>query len=111
MDSRQASLYWALAGALVGIGGFLLYSLGVPLLLIGLGLLAYGVGRRLRLDYVWATLVTLGLVPAGLVAFDYLATRPPAAGITGGLLFTELLFLAIGLAGCVLERITARRAR
>jgi hypothetical protein len=61
--------YWLLTGALIGFGCIAILSIGPLFLLLGLILIAIGawkVGPR----GIWAALVGLGAVPAGILIWD-----------------------------------------
>ena len=55
MQTRRI-LYWALAGALMGFGYIAILSIGSPFLLLGLGLVIFGLIRRWFTGF-WAFLI------------------------------------------------------
>lgn len=68
--------YWIISGGLMGFGFIGILSIGLPFLLVGLGMLVVGVtrwgGQRL-----WLAVIAFGAVPALLLAFDLLTAPPP----------------------------------
>jgi hypothetical protein len=75
MRTRR-TLYWLLAGALMGFGVIGILSIGFPFLLVGLGLTIFLLIRR-WLSGAWALLVGFGGLPALILAFDVLTAPPP----------------------------------
>jgi hypothetical protein len=78
METRRLMYwYWVIAGGLVGFGFIGILSIGLPFLLVGLGLLIAGVvwwhGRGF-----WLAVFAFGAVPALILAFDILTAPPPA---------------------------------
>ncbi len=55
-------LYWAFAGALMGLGVITSFSIGIPLVLVGIFVMSYGLAKLERRG-VWAALVGFGAVP------------------------------------------------
>jgi hypothetical protein len=71
--------YWLLAGALIGFGVIGILSIGFPFLLVGCGLLMYGV-IRFRFRGFWAFLVGFGTLPAIILIVDILTAPAPCTG-------------------------------
>ncbi len=94
------TLYWAFAGALMGLGVIAAFSIGIPLVLLGIFLMSYGLAKLQRRG-LWAALVGFGAVPNGLLIYHYFATDstvPFMAGIVGVIV---LFFGAIAIAGII----------
>jgi hypothetical protein len=68
-------LYWALAGSLMGFGFIGILSIGSPFLLLGLGLVIFGLIRHWFGGF-WAFLIGFGGLPALILIFD-IVTAPP----------------------------------
>lgn len=75
MQTRRI-LYWALAGALMGFGYIGILSIGFPFLLLGLGLVIFGLIRR-WLNGLWAFLIGFGGLPALILVLDIITAPPP----------------------------------
>lgn len=67
--------YWLLTGAVLGVGVIAILGIGLLLLLLGLGLLVFGV-LRIGARGLWATIVGFGAAPALILQYD-VATAPP----------------------------------
>lgn len=78
MAARQL-FYWLLAGALIGFGVIGILSIGFPFLLVGCGLVIYGI-IRFRFRGFWAFLVGFGTLPAIILMVDILTAPPPCTG-------------------------------
>jgi len=77
--------YWMLAGACIGFGfiAFDIIFIVYPCVLIGLGLIAYGIAR-IGMQGVWAAIVSFGAIPA-LILWRNVITAPPLCPLaTGG---------------------------
>jgi hypothetical protein len=74
------TLYWPLAGALIGFGVIAILSVGIPFLLLGLILVVFGAVRWGGAG-LWAALVGFGGLPALILVWDVTsAPRACAAG-------------------------------
>lgn len=62
-------LYWMLAGSLIGFGLISLLSIGLPFLLVGVGLIIFG-AVRLGGQGFWAAFVGFGGLPALILLWD-----------------------------------------
>lgn len=71
--------YWMVAGALAGFGVISIFSIGLPFLLIGLGMVTYGI-IRLRARGFWAALIGFGTLPALILIVDILTAPPSCNG-------------------------------
>ena len=60
--SAPQNFYWLVAGALTGFGLLGILSIGFPFLLVGCGMLIYGI-IRFRFSGFWAFLIGFGGVP------------------------------------------------
>ena len=70
--------YWAITGTLIGFGliSFDIYFIAYPCLLVGLGLIIYGV-IRLGIGGIWAALLGFGTLPALMLVWDIVTAPPP----------------------------------
>lgn len=124
MLTRQI-LYWALAGALMGFGVIGILSIGFPFLLLGLGLVIFGLIRRWFTGF-WAFLIGFGGLPALILALD-IVTAPPqcppgpiilppgvhsyeCSGPLGNYVTLAIIFGAIALVGVVWSLVQRLRA-
>ena len=73
--------YWLLAGALIGFGLIGILSIGFPFLLVGCGLLIYGI-VRFRFRGFWAFLVGFGVLPALILAAQLVGSPLPTCTVT-----------------------------
>ena len=81
--------YWFLAGALVGFGVIGILSIGLPFLLVGCGLVIYGI-IRFRFRGFWAFLVGFGALPALILAAQLVGSPLPTCTLTSsGLSYTS----------------------
>lgn len=73
--------YWIIAGGLIGFGFIGILSIGLPFLIVGLGMLVVGLflwrGRGF-----WLAVIAFGGLPALILAFDILTALPPCKPIT-----------------------------
>ncbi|HUP28255.1 MAG TPA: hypothetical protein VM409_07455 [Chloroflexia bacterium] len=70
MKAIETTAYWAFAGALMGFGIAGAFSIGIPILLIGIFFMSYGLARLDRRG-LWAALVGFGAVPDALFLYNY----------------------------------------
>jgi hypothetical protein len=121
-------LYWLLTGALIGFGFIGIFSIGLPFLVVGLGLLVFGLIRFKGRGF-WAALLGVGGLPAIFFLADIVTAPPPCppdgitvpASATGGFSCSgsldsyrmlAVVFSVIALVGIVwglLQRLLARR--
>lgn len=81
--------YWLLAGALIGFGLIGILSIGFPFLVVGCGLVIYGI-IRFGFRGFWASLVGLGAVPALILAVQLVGSPMPTCTVTSsGLSYTS----------------------
>ena len=112
MSNGQGAAYWAAAGALLGLGGILIFSAGLPLVVVGGILLIYGLARALRLDLVWVGGVAGGLLPAGVLGVQYAAAAgQPGTEFPPGYLALAGSLAVIGLGAGLWGLLPTRRAR
>ncbi len=71
--------YWMVAGALAGFGVIGILSIGLPFLLIGLGMVIYGV-VRFKARAFWGALIGFGTLPALILIGDIITAPPPCTG-------------------------------
>ena len=111
--------YWLLAGALIGFGLIAILSIGFPFLLVGCGLVIYGI-IRFRFRGFWAFLVGFGALPALILAAQLVGSPlPPCTGTSRGDCYPPaystlaIFFGGIALLGGVwpLLRVLLRRLR
>ncbi|MEO8288274.1 MAG: hypothetical protein ABI670_17755 [Chloroflexota bacterium] len=107
--TRMGNLYWLLAGALLGFGLMAVFSVGIPIFLLGLVLVLYRLRRAGDRGFGFV-LIGMGLLPAVYLSARYLTAGPNEfypdntwAGI--------LVYVALALAGGVLVLIEARRSK
>ena len=118
MPAWAKLLYWVIAGALMGFGFLLVFSIGIPLLLVGAVMILYGI-KKIGANGFWAALIAMGVAPASLMMYQFLtADRCPPVGGTAscvffpnGYLYVVALFGAIALAGIVWELLRLFRGR
>jgi hypothetical protein len=63
------TLYWLLAGGMIGFGAIAILSIGFPFILLGTVLLTVG-ALRFGWKEAWAALVGFGAVPAAILIWD-----------------------------------------
>lgn len=68
-------LYWLIGGVLMGFGIIGILSIGFPFLLLGIGLVAFGIARFWIRD-LWAAVMGFGAAPA-LILWHAIVTAPP----------------------------------
>src|SRR5438876_4022249 len=68
--TRTAALYWAAAGAIMGLGMIAIFSIGLALLLLAAGLVLLGF-KRFCSGSLWATVLGMGLAPLCNFTYDY----------------------------------------
>ena len=73
--------FWALVGALVGVGFIAILSIGWGLIAAGI-ILAVIVAGVSRGRGAWAVLIGLGLAPAAILLFDLVTAPPPCPATT-----------------------------
>ena len=96
----ETTLYWALAGALISFGVLGAFSIGIPLVLIGIYFMSFGLAR-LEHRGLWAALVGFGAVPVGLLL------RNSGSNV----IVPILLFGAIAVAGMIWGLLETLRMR
>jgi len=118
--------YWIVAGALIGFGVIGILSIGLPFLLIGLGMVVYGI-IRFRARGFWAALIGFGTLPAFILIVDIITAPPPcngqplvlppnASSVSCGYIPTSYYILAVffgaiallGMAWPLLQRLRSR---
>lgn len=72
MNSKVSLLYSATAGAFLGFGTLLVFSVGLALLFGGLLLFLYAAKKGVQLIAPQAVLFTMGAAPAALLAYQLL---------------------------------------
>lgn len=70
MSGSERSIYWLIVGALIGFGWLSAWTIGLPLLLIGVILLFYGI-LRVGPRGFWAAIVAFGAIPAATLLYTY----------------------------------------
>jgi hypothetical protein len=96
--ARVSYLYWALTGAVLGLSAPLIFSAGVPLLLLGLVLVLYGAYKKMNPAHLWIAFVAMGLAPLALLLWSFLES----GSLTTGAFYGLALFAAIALGGLTL---------
>jgi hypothetical protein len=84
--SNARTAYWLATGALLGFGFIGIWSIGLPFLVLGLGMVVFGAIRRWYAG-AWAALVGLGGLPSLILLADLLSA-PWACLPGGGVAFT-----------------------
>jgi hypothetical protein len=102
------ALYWAAAGAIMGLGMITVFSIGLPLLLLAAALVLLGF-KRFGSGRLWATMVGMGVAPAFTLTYDYLTADRTTVSFPDGYLTIPALFLAISIIGAVLGLIERQR--
>lgn len=82
MKALIGFLYWFTCGALIGLGLVMIFSIGLPLLLLGGVFILYRT-RKVGDRGWWAAAVGLGAAPATLMFVSYLASNPCPPGGNG----------------------------
>jgi hypothetical protein len=117
MNTWQARIFWALGGALIGLGAVTIFSIGIGLVLLGAALLLYAAGKRMAVSkkmtpsdslLLWIALAAMGFAPALLLTVTYV-TADQNTVFFSGYWSGVLLFVAIGLAGIAGGVITTAR--
>ncbi|MFL5732448.1 MAG: hypothetical protein ACJ78Q_04540 [Chloroflexia bacterium] len=112
---RNRALYWIGVGTLVGLGLITFSSVGVPLLLIGVGLTWWGFrrfGSGAEEAQAWIALVTIGITPVFVIVFGYYTTDRQVTSYSDDYLALTLPFLAVTLLGVLLGLVEMlRKAR
>ncbi|HZS79776.1 MAG TPA: hypothetical protein VFA41_24410 [Ktedonobacteraceae bacterium] len=80
MATRQR-FYWLLTGGLVSFGFLGILSIGLPFLLVGIGMLIYAIIRG-RFNGFWAFLVGFGALPALILAIQFVMSPLPTCTVT-----------------------------
>ena len=106
-ETLGRTLYWAVAGGLMGVG---LVAFGLAFLpfLIGAVLALYRL-RRLGARGFWVALVAMGLLPALILIYDYATADGVSVFVPDSYLQIAALFLLIAVAGAVLGVVEERR--
>jgi hypothetical protein len=96
MSSLERTIFWIFTGACMGVG---LIAFGLALLpfFFGATLALYGI-KRIGTHGFWITLVSIGLVPTALVAYQYITADPTTTFIPAN----PLLPLVVGFGPIVL---------
>jgi hypothetical protein len=94
-------IYWLLTGCLIGMGAISIFSIGAPLLLLGIVLALYGL-KRMGPKGFWLTLVGMGAIPTLFILYLQFSTDRPGPANPNAYLYAILLFAAITLAGILL---------
>lgn len=80
MANRQVGqvLYWFITGGLLGFGliSFDIFFLAIPCLLVGLGLVIFGI-IRWGPHNLWAAFIGFGAIPAFFLISDIIRSYPP----------------------------------
>lgn len=74
--------YWLFAGAVIGFGIIAILSIGLPFIILGMLLVAFG-AVRFGIRDLWAAVVGLGLLPAAILLWD-VTTGPWACAPQSG---------------------------
>lgn len=80
--STGRAVYWLVTGAIIGFGIIAILSIGLPFLILGLLLTAFG-AVRLGIREIWAAVVGLGGLPVAILLWD-VATAPWLCAPQGG---------------------------
>lgn len=70
--STARALYWLLTGAVIGFGIIAILSIGLPFLILGLLLTAFG-AMRLGIREIWTAVVGLGGLPAAILLWHVIS--------------------------------------
>ena len=127
MNLWQRTLYWGVTGALFGFGLIGMLTIGLPFLLLGAIMLAYG-AIRIGWTGVWGMLVGFGLLPALFLLPTYFfvercapgtvlslpADAPPGTivscgGVPPAYLYLGIGFVTIATFGLIWGIVAARR--
>jgi len=112
MTTLQARLFWAIIGILIGAGAITIFSVGIPLVLLGIVLMFYVASKRLmRPDrlLLWIALFTMGLPGVIVLISDYVTSDRSTDYFSDGYWIGVLLFGALTLAGIVGGAATSMR--
>jgi hypothetical protein len=107
MTSMQRTFFWIICGALMGFG-LIAFGLGLLPFLLGAVLALYGV-KRIGPEGFWITIVSMGITPALILAYDYLSADPATTWFPDNYLYGIVLFVALALGGVVWGLLEARR--
>ena len=100
MSTVERIIFWSFSGACMGFG-LIAFGLALTPFFFGAVLALYGV-RRIGPRGFWITLVSMGMVPIGLVGYSYLTADPATTWYpTNPLLPLTMVFGPIALAGLI----------
>lgn len=74
MATWERTIFWIFTGACMGFG-LIAFGLGLLPFFFGAVLALYGI-KRIGAQGFWITLVSIGIVPTGLVAYQYITADP-----------------------------------
>ncbi|MEO6457901.1 MAG: hypothetical protein ABIO92_06460 [Chloroflexia bacterium] len=90
MRTIESTLYWAFSGASMGFGIAAVWSIGIPILLIGIFFMSYGL-TRLNRQGLWAALVAFGAVPDAIFLYNYSRSDGYTQFVGGNIALTLLV--------------------
>jgi hypothetical protein len=67
--ANRRTRYWLLTGAVIGFGVIAILSIGLPFLVLGLAMVAFGI-VRMGIRGLWAVVVGVGVLPAAILLWD-----------------------------------------
>jgi hypothetical protein len=112
MTTLQARLFWAIIGILIGAGAITIFSVGIPLVLLGIVLVLYAASKRLmRPDrlLLWIALFAMGLTGMIVLISYYVTSDRSSDYFSDGYWIGALLFGALSLGGIVGGAVTSMR--
>lgn len=101
------NIYWLLGGALLGFGLMAVFSIGIPLFLLGIVLVLYRL-RRTGSRGFGLVLVGMGLLPAAYLSVRYFTSDRSNTFYPGNWWVVVLVYVALSAAGVVLLLIESR---
>jgi hypothetical protein len=105
---RTSNIYWLLGGALLGFGLMALFSIGIPLFLLGLVLVLYRLKRAGGRGFGFV-LVGMGLLPAVYLSARYFIEDRSNTFYPGNWWAGVLVYVALAAAGAVLVLLEGRQ--
>lgn len=110
IGTGMGNFYWLLAGALLGFGLMAVFSIGIPIFLLGMLMMLYRL-RRAGGRGFGLVLVGMGAVPALYLSVRYLTGDRSSTFYSDNFWVAILVFAILAVAGAVLFLADVRRSR
>lgn len=106
--TRLGNFHWLLGGALLGFGLIAVFSIGIPIFLLGIVLVLYRL-RRAGSRGFGLVLVGMGLLPALYLSIRYFTADRPNTFYPDNFWAVTLVFFALAVGGVGLVLAESRR--